>query len=51
MHPLGRKVYLLKRYSTSDSFCTFFLRVFAATNCLAIVYGGTGFLKRNDKVQ
>jgi len=24
MHPLGTKVYLLKRYSPSDSFCTFF---------------------------
>jgi len=24
MHPLGKKVYLLKRYSPSDSFCTFF---------------------------
>jgi len=29
MHPLGTKVYLLKRYSPSDSFCTFFfLRVY-----------------------
>jgi len=27
MQPLGTKVYLLKRYSPSDSFCTFFLRV------------------------
>jgi len=27
MQPLGSKVYLLKRYSPSDSFCTFFLRV------------------------
>jgi len=24
MQPLGTKVYLLKRYSLSDSFCTFF---------------------------
>jgi len=24
MQPLGTKVYLLKRYSPSDSFCTFF---------------------------
>jgi len=24
MHPLGTKVYLLKRYRPSDSFCTFF---------------------------
>jgi len=24
MQPLGKKVYLLKRYSPSDSFCTFF---------------------------
>jgi len=24
MQPLGAKVYLLKRYSLSDSFCTFF---------------------------
>jgi len=24
MHPLGTKVYLLKRYSPRDSFCTFF---------------------------
>jgi len=24
MHPLGTKVYLLKRYHPSDSFCTFF---------------------------
>jgi len=24
MHPLGTKVYLLKRYSPNDSFCTFF---------------------------
>jgi len=23
MQPLGTKVYLLKRYSSSDSFCTF----------------------------
>jgi len=28
MQPLGTKVYLLKRYSPSDSFCTFFLRVY-----------------------
>jgi len=27
MQPLDTKVYLLKRYSPSDSFCTFFLRV------------------------
>jgi len=27
MHPLGTKVYLLKRYRPSDSFCTFFLTV------------------------
>jgi len=27
-HPLGKKVYLLKMYNPSDSFCTFFfLRV------------------------
>jgi len=24
MQPLGTKVYLLKRYSPNDSFCTFF---------------------------
>jgi len=30
MQPLGTTVYLLKRYSPSDSFCTFFfLRVYA----------------------
>jgi len=29
MHPLGTKVYLLKKYSPSDSFCPFFfLRVY-----------------------
>jgi len=27
MQPLGTKVYVLKGYSPSDSFCTFFLRV------------------------
>jgi len=27
MHPLGTKVYLLKRYRPSDSFRTFFLEV------------------------
>jgi len=32
MHPLGTKVYLLKRYSPSDSFWTFFSESETSTN-------------------
>jgi len=32
IQPLGTKVYLLKRYSPSDSFCTFFSESVTAQN-------------------
>jgi len=42
MQPLGTKVYLLKRYSPSDSFCTFFsesaLASIPAYNYFTIIY-------------
>jgi len=33
MQPLGTKVYLLKRYSPSDSFCTFFSGGYPLDGC------------------
>jgi len=40
MYPLGTKVYLLKRYCPSDSFCTFFSESDQIATSADIVQGG-----------
>jgi len=42
MQPLGTKVYLLKRYSPSDSFCTFFSESVSTKACNFTVCRPTG---------